>query len=242
MKDNLKDLLNTYQVPDSNKKMATTKLAQDRLNKQPITPSFWGQVWNQFAYISPRLLIFQLILTVSLLLFLEGETSGGLMIIYCVSYSFLLCLTVLPEIMKSFTYSMWQMEKTCLFKFEHLILLRSFILGIVELIFLSIASFSMAYFTETPFLTTCLHFIAPFTVVSGIGLSVANIFKQRLSIWSQQAITSLVVLLLIKGVDISISFSAITTIQWLLVMFAGSLLSIVGMRMLLRNGGKQLWN
>lgn len=242
MKDNLKDLLDTYHVPDSSKKMETIKSVSTLLDEQPVIPSFLSQLWTQFTYISSRLLIFQLFLTVILLLFLKGDASGGLVIIYCISYSFLLCLTILPEVTKSFTYSMWQMEKTCLFKFDHIILLRFFLLGIVELIFLSLASLITAYFSDTSFLVTCLHFIAPFTVVSGIGLSVASISRYQLSIWSQQAITSLIVLLLIKGVDVTFSFTEITNFQWLLTMLVGDLLSIIGLRNLLRNGGKRLWN
>ncbi|MGC6768293.1 hypothetical protein [Enterococcus sp. LJL51] len=237
----LKDVLNRYQVEDSNKQKQTIHLAEQALASQDFPQTLLKQLVNQIRYLSPSFILIQLLLTLVILIMIGRDyTSSGSVMMYSLAFSVLLCLTMLPELLKSFIYSTWQIEKSCRYAFHQVLLMRYFALGLIEFLLLLTAGSITAFFSDSSFLLTLLRFFVPFTVISGISLGVVTMTNSFLSFWGQQVVTVVLIILLLKGVDGIISLNQLTEIQWILAGLGGSLLSLISMLFLSRKGGVRL--
>ncbi|WP_440895111.1 hypothetical protein ACS127_11110 [Amphibacillus sp. Q70] len=241
LKDELKTALLTYQTEESEKQQQTITRAKQALTTQVFHQSPLGELWNQLRYLSLRFILVQLFLTVAALFLISMDQSSiSTTIMYCMAFSVLLCLTTLPELMKSFTYSMWQIEQSCRFDFHRVLLMRCFALGLVELMLLVGISSIVSVFTSVSFLTTIIYFVASFAMISGISLTVVNLTNAFLSVWGQQAIISLLVFILLKVADLTISVSEITFFHWLLLFIIGSSLTIISLLIFIKNGSEKI--
>lgn len=241
LKDELKTALLTYQTEASEKQQQTISKAKQALTTRVFHHSPLEELWNQLRYLSLKFILVQLFLTVAALFLISiDQSSVSTTIIYCIAFSVILCLTMLPELMKSFTYSMWSIEQSCRFDFHRVLLMRCFALGLVEFILLVGISSIVSMFTSVSFLTTIIYFAASFAMISGISLTVVNLTNAFLSVWGQQAVISLLVFVLLKAADLMISFSEITFVQWLLIFIIGSNLTVISMVIFIRNGSEKV--
>lgn len=137
------------------------------------------RVWEQAAYISPFTWIFQVVFLAFGLYLL----NAGLGMSAVKSLSVLIPLAgmiAVPEMTKSFSYGMWELEESCFYNMRQVIFLKMVILGIADGIL--ILAFIAAAGSKGIRLTEAFYYMAvPFNLSNACYLFLFKLFKRRCS-------------------------------------------------------------
>ena len=133
-------ILGAYTVaPADETDIQKTVLAGKRLlMKNPVQELRWyRRIVNQFKYISP-LLWFSQLLAIGLCMLLIsqiGSDTDLTAILSAISFIVaLLGVVGFPEVCKSFSYQMWELEQSCKYNLRQIVAIKLSIIGTIDLI------------------------------------------------------------------------------------------------------------
>lgn len=254
MKDKkIKEKLKNSQIPKIpnsmiDKTVELAKLEFERTSIQYKMP-FRELSVGQIKYISPYIWIVQALLLLLILFSLSLSTNGiddrqTIITILSVSAP-IIALVAIPELAKSFSYNMWEIESTSKFNLQKLIAIRLIIIGVIDLSIITILIVTTSTFYEISFVNVVLYLLVPFNFANTIYLFLLRKFHGK----------RVVISCLIAGLIIVISLGSIfmfngwyvltSTFIWI-ILLAFSLCALVHELIKLikatRSGGEMLWN
>ena len=182
-----KKVLNEYEVPVilNTKMQETIRCAKAELQKQNLLarPSFIKVLIGQIQYISSTVWIAQIVfIGIFSVLLLNSKTNliPNITLMPVISACGpIIALIGVPELSKSFTHSMWELEESCTFNLCKLMSMRLMIVGMIDIIVMTIlVAISSTVFVGS-FISLVLYMFVPFNVASFIYLTVFNRIKNK---------------------------------------------------------------
>lgn len=173
MKDqnrNFLKILETYTVaPADETNIQKTVLAgKQLLMKSTVQELRWyKRIINQFKYISPLLWFSQLFVIGLCMLLISHIGSDTDMTATLSAISFIVALLGVvgfPEICKSFSYQMWELEQSCKYNLRQLIAIKLTIIGTLDLLIILAITFFTCLQTELPMWEMALYLFVPFNL------------------------------------------------------------------------------
>lgn len=146
-----KEILGAYTVaPADETDIQKTILAgKQLLMKNPVQELHWyRRIVNQFKYISPLLWFSQLLVIGICMLLISQISSDTDMTAILSAISFIVALLGVvgfPEVCKSFSYQMWELEQSCKYNLRQIIAIKLSIIGTIDLIIIWQLLYSQAY-------------------------------------------------------------------------------------------------
>ena len=164
-------ILGAYTVaPADETNIQKTVLAGKRLlMKNPVQELRWyRRIVNQFKYISPLLWLSQL-LAIGICMLLISQISSDTDITSILSaISFVVALLGVvgfPEVCKSFSYQMWELEQSCKYNLRQIVAIKLSIIGMIDLIIILAITLFTSLQTELPMWEMTLYLFVPFNYV-----------------------------------------------------------------------------
>lgn len=249
IKDKLK---NSYipQIPNSviDKTVELAKLEFERTSiqyKMPFRELFVGQI----KYISPYIWIVQAIFLLLILFSLSLSTNGiddrqTIITILSVSAP-IIALVAIPELAKSFSYNMWEIESTSKFNLQKLIAIRLIIIGVIDLSIITILIVTTSTFYEISFVNVVLYLLVPFNFANSIYLFLLRKFHGKRVVISC-LIAGLIIVISLGSISMFNGWYVLTSTFIWIILLAFSLCALVHELIKLikatRSGGEMLWN
>lgn len=151
--------------------------------KNPVQEVCWyKRIGNQFKYISPLLWLSQL-LAVGLCIFLISQINSStditavLSAISCIVA--LLGVVGFPEVCKSFSYQMWELEQSCKYNLRQLVAIKLTIIGTLDLLIILAITFFTCLQTELPMWEMALYLFVPFNLACIVSFFVTTLARNK---------------------------------------------------------------
>jgi len=161
--------------------------------------SFAHRFLTQLRYISPVLWFTQITL-VALCIIVFGDCSDTdstyirlSVISACVA---LITLIGFPELCKSFSHNMWELEQSCKYNLRQLVAIKMLIIGFADLLMISGLTLIVGLQSGIPMIQVALYLIVPFNVMCIISFVILCFLRDKSNIHAQTAISVFVLLLL----------------------------------------------
>ncbi|BAK16753.1 hypothetical protein SSIL_2330 [Solibacillus silvestris StLB046] len=249
----IKDILKNYEnleAPDSIIDK-TVQLAKQEFEKTPIRYKmpFRELFIGQIKYISPYIWFVQAIFLLFIVFSVALSTHGindhqTIMTILSVSAP-IIALVAIPELAKSFSHNMWEIESTSKFNLQKLIAIRLMILGVFNLLIITGLVVFTSTFYEINFVNAVLYLFVPYNFTNSIYLFLLRKHRGK----------RVVIGCLITGLMIASALGILSTLNFwyvltstfiwivLLAFSIGSLVyELIKLFKGLRSGGEMLWN
>ena len=182
------DIINTIQV---GKRMLAGKAFHHL--------SFAHRFLAQFRYISSVLWFTQIAL-VALCMIVFGDFSDTdntyiklSVISACVA---LITLIGFPELCKSFSHNMWELEQSCKYNLRQVVAIKMLIIGLADLLTILGLTLIVGLQSGIPMIQVALYLIVPFNVTCIISFVILSFLRDKSNIHAQTAISVFVLLLL----------------------------------------------
>lgn len=254
MKDNkIKDTIKNSQIPQIpnsviDKTVELAKLEFERTPIQykiPFSELFVGQI----KYISPYIWIVQAILLLLILFSLSLSTNridDHQTIITILSVAApIIALVAIPELAKSFSYNMWEIETTSKFNLQKIIAIRLMILGVIDLSIITILIVTTSIFYEISFVNVVLYLLVPFNFANSIYLFLLRKFHGKRVVISC-LIAGLIIVIALGSLSMFNAWYVLTSKFIWFILLAFSLCTLVHELIKLikatQSGGEMLWN
>ncbi|WP_339216332.1 hypothetical protein [Solibacillus sp. FSL W8-0372] len=249
----IKDTLKNYQVPQIPNLMVdkTVQLAKREFEKTPIRYKmpFRELFIGQIKYISSYIWIVQAILLLLILLSMSLSTHGiddhQTIITILSIVAPIIAVVAIPELAKSFSYNMWEIESTSKFNLQKLIAIRLMIIGLIDLLIITILIATTSIFYEISFVNGVLYLLVPFNFANSIYLFLLRKFHGKQVVISC-LIASLIIAIVLGSLSVfNVWYLLTSTFMWiiLLVFSVGTLfIEIIKLIKATQGGGEMLWN
>ena len=185
-----KEILGAYTVaPADETNIQKTVLAGKRLfMKNPVQELRWyRRIVNQFKYISP-LLWFSQLLAIGLCMLLIGQIGSDTdMTAVLSAISFIVALLGVvgfPEVCKSFSYQMWELEQSCKYNLRQIVAIKLSIIGMIDLIIILAITLFTSLQTELPMWEMALYLFVPFNLACIVSFFVTSLARNKNSVFS----------------------------------------------------------
>ena len=185
-----KEILGAYTVaPADETNIQKTVLAGKRLfMKNPVQELRWyRRIVNQFKYISP-LLWFSQLLAIGLCMLLIGQISSDTdMTAVLSAISFIVALLGVvgfPEVCKSFSYQMWELEQSCKYNLRQIAAIKLSIIGTIDLLIILAITLLTSLQTELPMWEMALYLFVPFNLACIVSFFVTSLARNKNSVFS----------------------------------------------------------
>lgn len=254
MKDKkIKDTIKNCQIPQIPNSMIdeTVDLAKLEFQRTPIQYKmpFRELFVGQIKYISPYIWIVQTVLLLIVLFSLIPSTNGiddrqTIITVLSVA-SPIIALVAIPELAKSFSYNMWELESTSKYNLQKLIVVRLMIIGVIDLTIITIIIITTCSFYEISFINVVLYILVPFSLSNSIYLFLLRKFQGKTVVFS----------CLIVGLIIAIAFGflsmfniwyALTSTFIWIILFTFSVCTLahemIKLLKSIQRGEEMLWN
>lgn len=165
-----KEILGAYTVaPADETDIQKTILAgKQLLMKNPVQELRWyRRIVNQFKYISPLLWFSQLLAIGICMLLISQISSDTDMTAILSAISFIVALLGVvgfPEVCKSFSYQMWELEQSCKYNLRQIVAIKLSIIGTIDLIIILAITLFTSLQTELPMWEMALYLFVPFNL------------------------------------------------------------------------------
>ena len=178
-------ILGAYTVaPADETDMQKTILAgKQLLMKNPVQEVCWyKRIGNQFKYISPLLWLSQL-LAVGLCIFLISQINSStditavLSAISCIVA--LLGVVGFPEVCKSFSYQMWELEQSCKYNLRQIVAIKLSIIGTTDLLIVLMITLLTSIQTNLPIWEMALYLFVPFNLACIVSFFVTSLARNK---------------------------------------------------------------
>ena len=182
-------MLGAYTVaPAGEMNIQKTVLAgKQLLMKNPVQELRWyRRIGNQFKYISPLLWLSQL-LAIGICMLLISQISSDTDITSILSaISFVVALLGVvgfPEICKSFSYQMWELEQSCKYNLRQIVAIKLSIIGTIDLIIILAITLFTSLQTELPMWEMALYLFVPFNLACIVSFFVTSLARNKNSVF-----------------------------------------------------------
>ena len=182
-------MLGAYTVaPAGETNIQKTVLAGKRLlMKNPVQELRWyRRIVNQFKYISPLLWLSQL-LAIGICMLLISQISSDTDITSILSaISFVVALLGVvgfPEICKSFSYQMWELEQSCKYNLRQIVAIKLSIIGTIDLLIILAITLFTSLQTELPMWEMALYLFVPFNLACIVSFFVTSLARNKNSVF-----------------------------------------------------------
>lgn len=188
MKDqnrNFLKILETYTVaPADETNIQKTVLAgKQLLMKSTVQELRWyKRIISQFKYISPLLWFSQLFVIGLCMLLISHIGSDTDMTATLSAISFIVALLGVvgfPEICKSFSYQMWELEQSCKYNLRQLVAIKLTIIGTLDLLIILAITFFTCLQTELPMWEMALYLFVPFNLACIVSFFVTTLARNK---------------------------------------------------------------
>jgi hypothetical protein len=153
------------------------------LIKNPVQEVCWyKRIGNQFKYISPLLWLAQL-LAVGLCIFLINQINSStditavLSAISCIVA--LLGVVGFPEVCKSFSYQMWELEQSCKYNLRQIVAIKLSIIGTIDLLIVLMITLLTSIQTNLPVWEMALYLFVPFNLACIVSFFVTSLARNK---------------------------------------------------------------
>lgn len=188
----IKDTMKNCQIPQMPDSVIdeTVRLAKLEFERTPIQykMSFRDLFVGQVKYISPYIWIVQaaflFIVSGSLLLSTNTINERQTIITILSVAAPMIALVAMPELAKSFSYNMWELESTSKFSLQKLIVIRLIIIGMMDLFIITIMVIITCTFYEMSFVNVILYILVPFSLANSIYLFILRKFRGKTGAFS----------------------------------------------------------
>lgn len=177
--------LKKYEIPPADfSDMQSTIVAGKRLlsSKRYQRINVIGRVKSQVKYISPKIWIMQFLLLLLCVYLMKNIAPGSdSQLLFSVTSLFITLIALLgfPELCKSFSCGMWELEQSCKYNLRQLISLKMIILGVADLICVALISAVCSGYSTLPFWQVGVYLLVPFNVVCICGFLLVSFFRNK---------------------------------------------------------------
>ena len=182
-----KEILGAYTVtPADETDIQKTILAgKQLLMKNPVQELRWyRRIVNQFKYISPLLWLSQLLAIGICMLLISQISSDTDMTAILSAISFIVALLGVvgfPEVCKSFSYQMWELEQSCKYNLRQIVAIKLSIIGTIDLIIILAITLFTSLQTELPMWEMALYLFVPFNLACIVSFFVTSLARNPLT-------------------------------------------------------------
>lgn len=157
------------------------------LMKNPVQEVCWyKRIVNQFKYISPLLWISQL-LAVGLCMFLISQINSNTDITAILSVISvivaLLGVVGFPEVCKSLSYQMWELEQSCKYNLRQIVAIKLSIIGTIDLFIVLLITIMTSVQTNLPVWEMALYLFVPFNLACIVSFFATSLARNKNSIF-----------------------------------------------------------
>ena len=183
-----KKKLESYAVaPADEANIRKTILAgKQLLMKNPVQEVCWyKRIGNQFKYISPLLWLSQLLAIGLCMLLISqiGSDTDLTAILSAISFIVaLLGVVGFPELCKSFSYQMWELEQSCKYNLRQIVAIKLSIIGTIDLIIILAITLFTSLQTELPMWEMALYLFVPFNLACIISFFITSLARNKNSV------------------------------------------------------------
>lgn len=180
-----KKRLGTYTVApaDETEIQKTIFAGKQLLLKNPVQELHWyRRIVNQFRYISPLLWLSQLLAIGLCMLLIRQMGSGADRTAILSAISFIVALLGVigfPEICKSFSWQMWELEQSCKYNLRQITAIKLSIIGAADLIIILAITLFTSLQTNLPMWEMALYFFVPFNLVCIVSFFAAGLARKK---------------------------------------------------------------
>ena len=184
-----KKILGTYTVaPTDEANIQKVILAgKQLLMKNPVQELCWyRRIANQFKYISPLLWLSQLLATGLCILLISQISNGTDMTAILSAISFIVALLGVvgfPEICKSFSYQMWELEQSCKYNLRQIVAIKLSIIGTIDLLIILAITLFTSIHTKLPMWEMALYLFVPFNLACIVSFFVTSLARNKNSVF-----------------------------------------------------------
>lgn len=178
-----RSMMRQYEAPDMTaiQEQKLWNLLRTEADKKRLTPdqSMWRHMWRLAQFIVPSVWILQAVFLLLAIGVSNGQTEEWYLWNVSVMIPFLGVICV-PELTKSFSLGMWELEQSCCFSLRKLMAAKMAVMGIVDgvfLIFLMAAVGSRG----TGISGAVLAVLVPFSVSNAVYLGLFRVLKRHCS-------------------------------------------------------------
>ena len=153
------------------------------LLKNPVQELHWyRRIGNQFRYISPLFVAFSIIGDGLCMLLIRQIGSGADRTAILSAISFIVALLGVigfPEICKSFSWQMWELEQSCKYNLRQITAIKLSIIGTADLIIILAITLFTSLQTNLPMWEMALYFFVPFNLVCIVSFFAAGLARKK---------------------------------------------------------------
>lgn len=181
----IKALLRDYDAPvadfsDIQKTIISGKKILSQKQYQHV--SLFSRIISQFQYISLKVWAIQFSLLIFCILFLITVSQNADRQILFSTISFLVALITLvgfPELCRSYSYRMWELEQSCKYNLRQLTAMKMAVLGSADLVIIALIAVICGRYAETSFWQIGLCLLVPFNVTCIVGFFTISFLRNR---------------------------------------------------------------
>lgn len=157
------------------------------LMKNPVQELRWyKRIVNQFKYISPFLWLSQLLAIGLCMLLISQMNSDTDITAFLSAISFIVALLGVvgfPEICKSFSYQMWELEQSCKYNLRQIVAIKLSIIGTIDLLIIIAITLFTSLQTKLPIWEMALYLFVPFNLACIVSFFVTSLARNKNSIF-----------------------------------------------------------
>lgn len=157
------------------------------LMNNPVQELRWyRKIVNQFKYISPLLWLSQLLAIGICMLLISQISSNTDMTAILSAISFIVVLLGVvgfPEICKSFSYQMWELEQSCKYNLRQIVAIKLSIIGTIDLLIILAITLFTSIQTKLPMWEMALYLFVPFNLACIVSFFVTSLARNRSSVF-----------------------------------------------------------
>ena len=218
-----KEILGAYTVvPADETDIQKTVLAGKRLlMKNPVQELRWyRRIVNQFKYISP-LLWFSQLLAIGLCMLLIsqiGSDTDLTAILSAISFIVaLLGVVGFPEVCKSFSYQMWELEQSCKYNLRQIVTIKLSIIGTSDLIIILMITLLTSIQTNLPIWEMAVYLFVPFNLACIVSYFVTDLVRNKNSVFPFFPVGFGIAFLLLLCINRFSLYQSISILIWLIL-------------------------
>ena len=155
------------------------------LVKNPVQELRWyRRIVNQFKYISPLLWLSQLLAIGLCMLLISQIKNDTDMTAILSAISFIVALfgvVGFPEICKSFSYQMWELEQSCKYNLRQIVAIKLSIIGTIDLIIILAVTLFTSIQTKLPMWEMALYLFVPFNLACIVSFFITSLARNQRS-------------------------------------------------------------
>lgn len=181
----VKKRLEAYTLPKAREELIQQTLVRGKeiLQQHPIQEVAWPErLIQQIRYISPLFWITELLALGFALYVISKIDIHLVMTAVLSSLSFIVALVSIlgfPELCKSYSHRMWELEQSCKNNLKQLIALKLLIIGSLDFLVLITLSLLMSLQTKVPLWKVAVYLFVPFNLTCILGFYVISLWRKR---------------------------------------------------------------